>query len=153
NVAGFKLLNAHYIVVPEAREELAQKMGWYPGLSRPALGPRIGVAVLYVEAPMQFRGNPMPIGSSELTSAVDAMQQAEAADTRIGGTGRKSKYSRGARGPTANFSESSKGGDPMRNASAPTQLHYYTGDFGEMLMDALEDRMGSGDYGRVMQEL
>jgi len=95
----------------------------------------------------------MAIGSSELTSAVDAMQQAEAADTRIGGTRRASKFARGSRGPTANFSESSKKGDSISGTTAPYQLDYYLGDFGEMLIDALEERMETGEYGPVPEEL
>jgi hypothetical protein len=148
---AFKLLQAHYAVVPAAKQELAEKMAWIPGLMRPALAPRIGIAVHEVDVPANFKGNPMPIGSSELTSAVDQWQQAEASDRRIGGTGRPSKLFGGDRG--IDFSEGSKGGDAMQNAPAMTQLTYYLGDFGEWFLEALHERMETGEYGAVMKEL
>jgi len=152
DLAGFKLLNAHFAVVPSAKEELAQKMNWVPGLARPALAPRIGVAVQYLEVPLNWKGSPMPVGSSALTQAVDQIQQKEASDQSIGRTGRVSKFGRGRRGPVANFSESSKG-DPMANASAETQLSYYLGDIGEWFLEAFEEHAEAGEYGRVLQEL
>src|SRR5262249_6642445 len=127
DVAGFKLLNAYYAVAPQAKNELAQKMGWIPALSRPALAPRIGIAVQYLEVPLNWRGSPMPIGSQALTQAVDQMQQAEAADQTIGRTGRKNKFGMGRTGPTANFSESAKT-DPTQNLPGPDQVSYYLGD-------------------------
>src|SRR5207249_1341817 len=86
------------------------------------------------------------------TQAVDQMQQAEAADQNIGGTGRKNKFGVGRTGPIANFSESAKT-DPTQNLSGPQQINYYLGDFGDLLLDALQERMETGDYGRVLQEL
>jgi hypothetical protein len=152
DVAGFKLLNAHYAVVPSAKEELAQKMNWVPGLARPALAPRIGVAVQYLEVPLNWKGSPMPIGSPALTQAVDQMQQKEAADQSIGRTGRVSKFGRGRRGAAANFSENAKG-DPMANAPAETQLSYYLGDIGDWFLEAFEERAEAGEYGRVLKDL
>src|SRR5437773_1415900 len=124
DLAGFKLLNAYYAVAPQAKNELTHKMGWVPGLSRPVLAPRIGIAVQYLEAPLNWKGSPMPIGSQALTQAVDQMQQAEAADQTIGRTGRVNKFGRGRTGPIANFSESAKG-DPAQNLSGPQQVSYY----------------------------
>jgi hypothetical protein len=66
-----RLLNAHFVAVPKAKDELAKKMAWFPGLMRPALGPRIGIAVQYMESSRDFRGKPMPIGSEELKAASD----------------------------------------------------------------------------------
>src|SRR5205085_7075608 len=106
---GFKLLNAHYAVVPAAKDELAAKMVWYPGLMRPALAPRIGIGIHIVEKqPSTFKGDPMPIGSTALTAAVDKMQQAEGADRSIGRTGRVSRFARGMHGPVMDYSERAK---------------------------------------------
>jgi hypothetical protein len=153
DIAGYKFLNAYYAVSERAKNELAQKVNWMPGLSRPGLAPRIGIAVQYLEVPLNWRGSPMPIGSTALTSAVDQIQQKEAADQNIGATGRKNKFGMGRTGPTANFSESSKKSDPTSNLSGPQQISYYQGDFGEWFLEALQERMETGDYGRVMQEL
>src|SRR5262249_12840999 len=149
---GTKLLNAHFAAVPKAKEELAQKMGWYPGLMRPALAPRIGIAIQVLEEQLNFKGDPMPIGSTALTTAVDQMQQAEAADGAIGRTGRMSKFGRGRKGPMADFSEKSKT-DQTQNWPAAQQISYYVGDFGEWLIEALHERMETGDYGPVLQDL
>ena len=118
------------------------------GVGRPAVAPRIGIGVFYENIPLNFKGNPMPIGSSELTTAVDALQTAEAADTRIGGSRRTPKK----KGPTLDFNERTKG-DPTDNLPADRQLDYYLGDFGHSLLDALLDRMEAGEYGPVSKEL
>lgn len=152
DLQGYKLLNAHFAVVPGAKSELSQKMAWVPGLMKPAIAPRIGIGVFYEKIPLNFKGNPMPIGSPELTTAVDAMQQAEAADTRIGASGRKKKFGRGVRGASADMSEKSKG-NALSNQPAPQQVAYYLGEYGEMFHDALLDRFENGDYGPVMQDL
>ncbi len=149
---GEKLLLAHFAAVPSAKDELAQKMAWYPGLMRPALAPRIGIAIQILEEPLNFKGDPMPIGSAALTAAVDQMQQAEAADSAIGRTGRTSKFGRGRRGPTMDYSEKAKS-DQTQNWPAAQQIHYYLGDFGDWLVDALQERMETGEYGPVMQDL
>ncbi len=149
---GTKLLNAHFAAVPKAKDELAQKMAWYPGLMRPALAPRIGIAIQIVEEPLNFKGDPMPIGSTALTTAVDQMQQAEAADGAIGRTGRMSKFGRGRKGPMADFSEKSKT-DQTQNWPPAQQITYYVGDFGDWLLEALHERMETGDYGPMLQDL
>jgi hypothetical protein len=145
---GYKLLNAHFAVVPAAKKELAEKMAWMPGLMRPGVAPRIGIGVFYEQIPLQFRGNPMPIGSPELTTIVDQLQQAGAADKQVGGGRRAAKDLN----RNKDFSERAKG-DPNDSLPAATQLNYYLGDFGHMFLDALLDRMDAGDYGPVMKEL
>src|SRR5437868_1168534 len=149
---GQKLLNAHFAAVPAAKDELAQKMAWYPSLMRPALAPRIGIALQIVEEPLNFKGDPMPVGSASLTAAVDQMQQAEAADSRIGATGRVSKFGRGRRGGMMDYSEKAKT-DQTQNWPAAQQIHYYLGDFGDWLVEALQERMETGDYGPVLKDL
>lgn len=152
DLQGYKLLNAHYGFAPTAKNELGQKMAWIPGLMRPGLAPRIGIAVFYEHIPLNFKGNPMPIGSAELTTAVDAIQSAEQKDTRIGGNRRQSKFARGSRGPMSDVTERAKG-DPNANLPAPQQLSFYLGEFGETFHDALLDRFENGDYGPVIQDL
>jgi hypothetical protein len=151
-ILGFKLLNAHYAVVPSAKDDLAKNMSWFPGLMKPALAPRIGIAIQVLEEPVNFKGDPMPIGSASLTSAVDQMQQAEAADGAIGRTGRMSKFGRGRKGPMADFSEKSKS-DQTQNWPASQQVTYFLGDFGDFLVDALKERMETGEYGPVLKDL
>jgi len=149
---GQKLLNAHFAAVPSAKDELAQKMAWYPGLMRPSLAPRIGIALQIVEEPLNFKGDPMPIGSASLTTAVDQMQQAEAADSAIGRTGRMSKFGKGRRGGMMDYSEKAKT-DQTQNWPAAQQIHYYLGDFGDWLVEALQERMETGEYGPVLKDL
>jgi hypothetical protein len=150
---GLKLLHAHFAVVPDAKQELAKKMTWIPALARPALVPRIGIAVQYIESvPKDFRGSPMPIGSPELTQAIDQWQQSEAGDSRIGGNRRSSKFGAGSSRSSANLSEGAKG-DAMRSAAGPVQLSFYTGQFGEMFLDAIEERFETGEYGAAVQDV
>ena len=152
DMLGYKLLSAHFAVVPTAKEELAQKMAWYPGLMRPALAPRIGIAIHLVEKPLNFKGDPMPVGSTSLTAAVDQMQQAEGADRRIGGTGRVSRFARGKQGPQLDYSERAKV-DQTANWPAEQQIHHYLGDLGDWFVEALQERMEAGEYGPVLKEL
>jgi len=152
DVAGMKLLNAHFAVVPAAKQELAQKMGWYPGLMRPALAPRIGIGIHVVEQPLNFKGDPMAIGSKSLTTAVDQMQQRQASDSAIGRTGRMSKFGRGRHGAVLDYSERAKV-DQTQNWPGEVQVSYYLGDFGEWFIEALRDRMETGEYGPVLQDL
>src|SRR5205823_6436019 len=115
--------------------------------------PRIGVAIHIVEKqPMGFKGDPMPIGSTQLTTAVDQMQQAEGADRTIGRTGRVSRFSRGMKGQVADMTERGKI-DQTEMWPAATQIHYYLGDFGDWFIEALRERMDTGEYGPVLQEL
>jgi hypothetical protein len=152
DMEGMRLLNQHFIIVPAAKQELIEKMGWYPGLMRPELAPRIGIGIHITEQPLNFKGDPMPIGSTSLTTAVDQMQQAEAGDRSIGRTGRVSKFGRGMKGPTLDYSEKAKT-DQTANLSGEQQVSHYLGDFGEWFIDALKERMEAGEYGPVAQEL
>jgi hypothetical protein len=150
---GFKYLNLYFAGTPTAGEELAEKMAWFPALARPALVPRIGIAVQYnIESVRDAKLNPMPIGSKAVTDFVDQMQKKDASDSRIGGSGRTSKFGRGGRRPVADMIEHGEN-DPLKNASPQQQLTYYTGEVGEMFMDALNEQIESGQYGRVMQDL
>ncbi len=143
---GYKLLNAHYAFAPAANKELSQKMAWMPGIMRPGVAPRIGIGVFYEQIPLQFRGNPMPIGSSELTTSVNQLQQATTGDNQSGGGRRKNANQ------TKDFSDRAKG-DSNDSLPAAAQLNYYLGDFGHKFVGALLDRMEAGDYGPVMKEL
>jgi hypothetical protein len=144
-------------MVPAAKDELLQKMGWYPELKRPALAPRIGIAVHFSEVPQNFRAHPMPIGSAELASAVDSLQSGSGAGGGGAGgntsSGRASgRSSRGARGEGTDSGEKSAA-DTIQDQPAAEQLSYYLGEFGESLLDALDERMETGEYGPVLQEL
>jgi hypothetical protein len=154
---GFRLLRVHFAGAPEASEELKEKMAWFPALTRPALAPRIGFAVQYNEASKGFTGKPMPIGSQEVTSFVESLQQKEGQDNRVGGNARPSKFSRGNRnegggGGGGGPQEVTEGSD-VRSAAAPVQLTYYTGELGESLLAALEERIEKGEYGKLLQDL
>jgi hypothetical protein len=150
-----RLLNAHFVVVPAAKDELAKKMAWFPGLARPALGPRIGIAVQYSDASRDFRGNPMPIGSAELTSAV---QQAGSAGDSGGESPRRSRRSRDSGGGGGGDSSLGSGNpspaaETIASASGMEQLRFYTGEFGEILLETLQERFTAGEYGAVPKEL
>jgi hypothetical protein len=149
---GLILLQAHYAVVPEAHADLAKKMTWFPALSRPALAPRIGIAVQYMESSSKnFRGSPMPIGSPELKAVVAQWKQSDATDRGIGGNRRASRFDGGGAGTLESREADQQ--DPVRSASGPEQLTFYTGDFGEIFLDALQERFEAGEYGLAMQEI
>lgn len=148
---GQHLLWAHFVAAPDAPGELAKKMSWFPGLMRPALGPRIGMAVLYSETSREFRGNPMPIGSAELTSAVEQIQQNTGGDQGGGGT-RRSRQRNGGE-PAGGNASSSGDADAIATAGALEQLRFYTGEFGEILLETLQERTRGGQYGAMAKEL
>jgi hypothetical protein len=153
DLGGYKALSAHFAIVPSAKDELARKVAWYPGLMRPAFAPRIGIGIHVVEVqPLGWKGDPMPIGSTQLTTAVDQMQQAEGADRSIGRTGRVSRFSRGMKGQGADMSEKGKI-DQTQTWPAAQQIHYYLGDFGDWFVEAIKERMETGEYGPMLQEL
>jgi len=53
-----------------------------------------------------------------------------------------SKFGRGRRGGMMDYSEKAKG-DQTANWPAAQQIHYYLGDFGDWLVEALQERMES----------
>ena len=65
---AFQLLATHYLITLDATDDLLAKMQWVPGLRRPALATRFGLAVAYT-APAEFKDNPQPIGSKEAATA------------------------------------------------------------------------------------
>jgi hypothetical protein len=153
DLMGYKYLNAAYVVMPQARQQLGNKMAWYPALMRPALAPRIGIALHIVDVePKDFKGDPMAIGSTSLTKAIDQIEAKEQSDTRIGGDGNRSRFTRGSRRKSLSTVEGANA-DPLRNAGAAQRLHFYTGDFGDKLVDALLDRIDEGAYGSVLAQL
>jgi hypothetical protein len=155
---GFRLLYTHLAISPGAGPELIQNMGWLPGLRRPGLGPRIGIAVRYIEPPPDFKGSPQPIGSDELKTAMGSFKK-DTGDHRIGGTrGQSSMIGRGhMQMRQAKSKAMQQAGDGSAgkgaNGEGDEQLDYYTGDFGTQFLSALEQRIKAGDYGLIYKEI
>jgi hypothetical protein len=98
-------------------------MAWVPGLRRPALGPRIGIAAHYVTAVGDFTGSPQPIGSTELQTALDAVAQNSKQGGQRAGGGEVSDAAGGYGGVV------NAGGDATKGAE--DQLAFYAGEFGQ----------------------
>lgn len=143
---GMQLLLTHFAIVPGAERELNQKMGWYAAMPRRvALGPRIGLAAFYDKPPRDFEGSPMPIGSTELAtalSAINAAQQQGNDDRR-----RKKAKAGGEQAPPAGNPEDFTPGTPKGD------LFFHTGELGTKFLEALQLRIDSGEYGQMYKDI
>jgi hypothetical protein len=153
---AFRLLHTYFAFSPDGANELREKMAWMPGLRRPALGPRIGIAAIYVNAstlPRDFDESPQPIGSSELTTAMADF--GKAAEERRNASGGEEPRRRGRPAPEASAESPMPelGTDGGRQSGAAGQLEYYTGEFGTKLLDRLKQKIESGEYGAIYKDL
>jgi hypothetical protein len=165
---GTELLLTHLAIDPAAGDELGEKMGWIPGLRRPAIGPRIGVAALYLSPPRDFDSSPMPIGSPELEAAIKSFQQGSSDAT--GGEGSKRRRVFGQRGEegaaapmgpgvalggglTAGYPGGEYGQQSSRGEASQAELAFHTGEVGTKLVAALKERIEAGEYGPLYKDL
>jgi hypothetical protein len=177
---GFDLLHTHFAIMPSAGEELAEKMAWNPGLRRPALGPRFAIGAVY-NPPAEFEDSPQPIGSKEAEEALASLNP-ESDEGSGSGERKKSRRfgekrrqgnqggAPGAMGPPG-MAGPPRGGAPGAMPGMPggmpgmggeqsgpgetpaDELEFYTGQYGTQLVDAIQSRMASGDYGQVLRDL
>jgi hypothetical protein len=61
-------------------------------------------------------------------------------------------FGRGSTG-VASYLRAGKKSDSMSNSSGSEQLSFYTGELGEKLLDAIEERFETGEYGPVVQDI
>ena len=163
---AFNHLYAYMLVSDTARSEYPVK--WYSGLREPRAAFRWGVGVNYTPPKGEEEMAPMVIGDP------DGSRERESARPQRGGRSRGGR-SRGARGR-------SRGGDSLegpdgpnrRGGSAPSGggstnspyanvstehpegfLLYFTGDYGDGLLDRLETRRKSpeANFGAVLRDL
>ena len=162
---GAQLLAAHYLTNPKAGSELARVMQWSPGLRKPTLVTRIGLAVVYASQPASYEGHPQPIGSPELEAALGSLERkadgggkGEGGNPRVGGGIRR----RGGEGnPGAAIPPGGSGGEGVPgygggNNQLPTspqeELAYFTGEVGTKLVDKIKARLEAGDFGAIYRE-
>jgi len=146
---GMQLLLTHFAVVPSAGKELGEKMTWIPGLRRPALGPRIALAVFYDKPPRDFEGSPMPIGSSELAAIIQQNAQQQGGNEGKGNRNKRNNPGAGEPGPAL------AGGAGGNGTESPgkTDLIFHTGDLGTKFLEALQLKFSSGDYGPMYKDI
>jgi hypothetical protein len=125
-------------------------MAWIPGLRRPALGPRIALAAFYDKPPRDFEGSPMPIGSSELATLVQNAQQNQG-----GNDGNRRRPKGGNIGAGDGAAPPAAGGEfgAAPEGTGKGDLFFHTGELGSKLLEALEQRMASGDWGPMLKDI
>lgn len=151
--AAFKYLYAHIL----SDDEAAGKYGlrWYSGLTQPKVAMRIGVAVNY-SPPRTFEGKPPVIGDPEDVKLPGAT--ASRSGGRSGGRNRRSGNSIGA-GAGGGFARATgTENSPYDNVDTERPegfLMYYTGDFGDRLLNRLDARRTHDDafYGEVLRDI
>jgi hypothetical protein len=142
-------------------------MQFSPGLHKPTLVTRIGLAVVYSSQPASYDGHPQPIGSPELEAALASLERkTDGGGNREGGNPRPAGgIRRGARGgegnPGAGIAPSGPGGDGgpgfgTGNNQLPTspqeELAYFTGEVGTKLVDKIKAKLDAGDFGAIYHE-
>ena len=133
---AFQLLATHYLITLDATDDLLAKMQWVPGLRRPALATRFGLAVAYT-APAEFKDNPQPIGSKEAATAF-------AQNLRQPGSG----------DPNAAAAPAGEQGGTVPESTNPAMnsLTWYTGEVGSKVVAALKGQVEAGTFGETLKE-
>ena len=171
---GVQLLSAHYLTNPTAGSELGRVMQWSPGLRKPTLVTRIGLAVVYSSQPPTFEGHPQPIGSPEVEASLASLERAtggnregaarEGGNPRVGGRrrlgGRGNQENPGASGPPAasgveggsGYGAGYGGGQGQLPTSPEEELKYFTGEMGTKLVAKIKAKLEAGDFGVIYRE-
>jgi hypothetical protein len=140
---AFNFLRTHLAVSPAAEADVGAKLAWIPGLKRPGIGARIGVAAHYVTPVGEFADSPQPIGSAQLKQALAAVAQS---------SGRQRANAGEASDPAGGINyDPNQTGDPSKAAEG--QLEFYAGDLGTKLLAALKAKIESGEYGLLYKDL
>jgi len=163
---GSQLLAAHYLTNPKAGSELARVMQYSPGLRKPTLVTRIGLAVVYSSQPASYEGHPQPIGSPELEASLASLERKtdgggnrEGGNPRVGGGIRRRGGGDG--NPGAAIPPGGSGGEGIPgygggNNQLPTspqeELAYFTGEVGTKLVDKIKAKLEAGDFGAIYRE-
>jgi hypothetical protein len=148
----FRLIHTNFVINPRSWKELDKYMAWVPGLRRPALGTRFGIAAVYINPPRDFEGSPQPIGSAELKAAMASLQQ------NAGNSGGESRRPRRGKGAEELAVGGQPGGGELPSSGdgagrEQSELVYHTGEFGSKFVDALKGRIESGAYGSIFREM
>jgi hypothetical protein len=161
---GFELYAAHYLTSPGAGSELARNMQWSPGLRRPTMATRFGVAIIYSQ-PFNWEGHPQPLGSPELEAALGELEKnaggERKASRRIGEGRRKNRENRqgggppmgpmGPMGPGAG-SDYGYGAGNQESVTPLEELEYFTGELGTKLLARMKAKMELGTFGSILRD-
>jgi hypothetical protein len=164
---GFDLFAAHYLTSPGAGSELARNMQWSPGLRRPTLATRFGIAIIYSQ-PFNWEGHPQPLGSPELEAALGELEKnagsgERKASRRIGEGRRRNRENRqggGAGGPNpmnpgagGDFGSGSGYNTNQQESVTPLEeLEYFTGELGTKLLARMKAKMEAGTFGSILRD-
>jgi hypothetical protein len=163
---ALQLLSAHLLTTARGGQDIGKYLQWAPALRRPALGTRLGIAVVYTTQPANYDGPPQPIGSAELEAALaeqQPAQQGREAGTNKRGNRRLGQRQRGNAGAGAGAAGASMpnemamgsdmyGGSGQQTASAAEDLEYFTGELGTKLVERLRKRLEAGDLGLIFKD-
>lgn len=147
NREAFRYLYAHLVGTDAGRKELAGHFGWVPGLKRPALAIRWGLAVQYRAG--SYEGNPHPIGAGEQQLGGAAGGRSQDGGYGQGGYGDGGYGDGGYRQGGAGQPGSDANWDPGENGRS--RLFAYTGELGDKIVDRLEARLQRGYFGELLK--
>ena len=134
-----QFLYAHVLTDENAPEEYP--INWVSGLSEPRLFLRFAVGINY-SAPKSFDGRPPVVGDP----------------APVGRRGRNIRSARGSGSPGTGGTSRNRGRSPFAGVKPDTSkgmLLYYTGEYGEKVLERLEMRRTHSDgyYGKILRDI
>jgi hypothetical protein len=154
---GFQLLAAAAIVDPEASEHLPDDFRYVPYLKKPAMSVRWGIGVTYNPS-KGYIGHPAPIGYSPpapanntpgTTTPSPNNNNQQQPRRKVFGQPRMNQqnqqYPSTQPGQNNQPQVSHPPGDPAEF------LEYYTGEFGEKVVEIIKKHCASGDFGEAQR--
>ena len=137
--AAIRFVYADAIVNDKRARDLADEMKWAPSLKRPSLAIRWGVGI-ELNAPKEFDQHPHPIGYE------DPNKPAASSGNRRRGNRRNQFPGMGMMGAPG------QGGSTVTEPTeASAQFAFYTGDFGDAVLQQLNDRATEGKFGAAIE--
>ena len=162
---GFELFAAHYLTTPSAGPNLARNMQWSPGLRRPTLATRFGVAIVYTPQTLNWDGHPQPLGSPELEAALGELDkqntggEKKKASRKIGANRKKNREGNrqgGAApmnpGASGEFGPGYGPGNQQEPASPKEEFEYFTGEIGTKLLARMKAKMEASTFGSILRD-
>ncbi len=149
---GFQYLYAHAIAEDNALVE--HPIAWYTGVGEPRLGLRWGVGVDYRSG--NFDGDPPKFDADSGSTSTAAGSGGSSNNSgEIGGRDISDRLPGGRRLPAAPSNNQGAAGNAPSGDDPTEQLNYYTGDFGELLLQRIELRRTNPDFfwGKALFEI
>jgi hypothetical protein len=149
---GFQYLYAHAIAEDNALE--IHPLAWYAGLNEPRLGLRWGVGVDY--RPGKFEGDPPRFGTGSDSSTSSGGGNAGGGDGgELNGRDVGNRLPNGRRPQQSPQNRQTSPGNAPSGDDPTEQLLYYTGDFGDLLVQRIEMRRTNSDFywGKALHEI